>query len=1110
MDPFHNLLTQIDAFIRKYYKNEMLKGGILFLGLLLFSFLLITLLEYFGRFSSTVRGVFFFGFILLNVVLFVKYLLIPLSKLVSFGKRINRYQAATIIGTFFPEISDRLLNTLQLNDVSDQSSNYELIRASVMQRSKSLTVVPFSSGIDFKKNMIYVKYVLPVALVFLLIAFIFPNVLKQGSERVVNYRQEFKPEAPFQFLLNSSLTEIEEGQDYTVDLKLKGADLPQNVYLVSSQGKFLMNKSSKIESFYVLRRLKENTTFYFEGNGFVSKTYTLKVIPKSIIGRFEARLNYPAYLGRTNEVIANVADIEIPEGTDVEWIISAKNANKIDVNWTDSKTAYDKESFKFSKKFSHSDQLLIVLHNQLSKSKDSSRYQINVIKDEFPTITVRESLDTISSAIRFFDGSISDDYGLTSLYFVYKITKESGAETTQKVSVIKTFGTTMNFSHAVDFRRENLSLKDKIEYYFVVSDNDGVNGSKSSKSSIFTYQLPTLEELNEKRDEDQASNKKELDDVIKKAAEFQKNIQKLKKEMMNSKSADWDKMNKLNQLKEEQNSLEKALEQLQMKMNESLQEKNQLSELDKELLQKQDLLQKLLDEVMDDELKDLLKQLEDLMKTPDKNSINDKLEKLDNKSEDMKKQLDRSLELLKKMQVNEKIDDIEKSLQQLAKEQLDLKKQTEEKALPKEELIKKQKEIDNKFEQVKDDLNKLKDMNEQLDRPMNLGDQEDLKKEVSEDLKSSEESLDKGKNSKAGDSQKSAAEKMEKIAKELEQMQEGANAEQDEEDMTMIRMILKNLMTLSFNQEDTFTQFGRTRTNDPYFRALGRKQRTLMDDSKIVADSLQALAKRQPQISSFIDKELSDIKQNFDLSIKDIGNRDQRFLQIHLQSAMTSFNNLALMLNESLQDMQSKSQMKGDGACDKPGGKGGKPNDGKEAGDMKEMLKKQLEQMKKGQKPGGNSPGQEGKDGSSPLPGMGNKEISKMVAEQTAIRQRLEQLRNEMNKDGKGQGNSLNPLINELEKQEKDLLNKKFNKEMLNRQQDILTRLLESEKALLERGFEEKRESKSGKDFNLSNQKRIDEYNQQKLKQIEMIRTVNPMYRKYYKDKASEYFNAVL
>jgi len=99
--------------------------------------------------------------------------------------------------------------------------------------------------------------------------------------------------------------------------------------------------------------------------------------------------------------------------------------------------------------------------------------------------------------------------------------------------------------------------------------------------------------------------------------------------------------------------------------------------------------------------------------------------------------------------------------------------------------------------------------------------------------------------------------------------------------------------------------------------------------------------------------------------------------------------------------------------------------------------------------------------------------------------------------------------IKDLEDQERDLINKNFSKDMIKRQKDILTRLLESEKALMERGFEEKRESKVGKNVFLGNQKRIDEYNNQKLKQVELLRSVDPVFKKYYKDKASEYFNKV-
>lgn len=72
-----------------------------------------------------------------------------------------------------------------------------------------------------------------------------------------------------------------------------------------------------------------------------------------------------------------------------------------------------------------------------------------------------------------------------------------------------------------------------------------------------------------------------------------------------------------------------------------------------------------------------------------------------------------------------------------------------------------------------------------------------------------------------------------------------------------------------------------------------------------------------------------------------------------------------------------------------------------------------------------------------------------------------------------------------------------------------MTLLLESEKAIRERGFEEKRESNEGKNQNNGNLIRFDQYNKEKLKQIELLRTVDPIYNKYYKDKANQYFNSV-
>jgi hypothetical protein len=227
---------------------------------------------------------------------------------------------------------------------------------------------------------------------------------------------------------------------------------------------------------------------------------------------------------------------------------------------------------------------------------------------------------------------------------------------------------------------------------------------------------------------------------------------------------------------------------------------------------------------------------------------------------------------------------------------------------------------------------------------------------------------------------------------------------------------------------------------------------------------------------------------------------------------MTSYNNLALMLNESLQQMQQQMQQSkpGSGSCNKPGGKGmPKPGEGMNPGNMKDMLKKQLEQMQKGQQEG-SKPGEGKKPGQGQSGMLGTQGLAKMAAEQGMIRRRLEELRKELNKDGSGAGNKLNPLINELEKQENDIINKRLSDQMIKRQKDILTRLLESEKALMERGWDEKRESKEGKVVPNGNQIEFREYTKERLKQIELLRSVDPTYRKYYKDRANEYLNRVL
>lgn len=1115
MGAFDRLLEQIDGFIRKYYKNQMIKGLIWFVGIFLFTLLITTGLEYFGRFNSVTRGILFFGFIAVNCFVLVKYIAVPLLKLNAYGQRINRYQASEIIGRFFPTISDRLLNTLQLNDnLHGQDGNLELIRASVAQRAATLSVVPFGSAIDLKENLRYLKYVIPVVLLFLGVLVFVPNLLSEGSKRVVNYNQVFAPVAPFSFELDDYKRKALEGEDIELNVALVGNELPEKVYLISDQGKALMERTGRNRYKGTIRKVMTSGQFYFSANDYVSDDFAYTILGRPTIGKLEATIHYPKYLGKQDEVVNNAGDLNMPEGASISWSVVVKNTEFVKVTIGDSSRTYREDGFKFSKRFTESEVIRMVIKGQSLNTMDTSSFQLNVLKDAHPSIVVEETKDSVASGRRFFAGTVRDDYGLTSLQFVYTVKSKSGKTRTERMAVRAVSGMEMPFDFGVDFLNEKLSIDDEVEYYFVVTDNDGVNGHKSTRSRTFVYELPSLDELNEKREEEQEQAKTDLKELLKRTEEFQKDINKLKKDVLNSKGSDWNKKNQLNQMQEEYKSLLEELQRTQQMMEQSAQEKQQLSAEDEKLLEKQELLNELMEELMDDELMKLLEELEKLMEQNNKQEMQKQLENLEMSTEEMNKQLDRSLEMLKKMQVDEKIDGIEEELKTLAKEQEELKKDIEKKHLNSEQGEQKQEELNKKFDELRDDLKELEKLNEELSRPMDLPDSKESEQQVSEQMSEAKEQLGKGKESKAGESQQSAADEMKKMAEDLNAAQEQSNQEQQAEDMEMLRDILESLVALSLDQEWVMNRFEKVNIDDPVYRTYGRFQRSVADNTIPVRDSLLELAKRQPKIATFVDTELNSIQVNQKLTMDDIDERRKQDLGLHQQLAMTSYNNLALMLNESLQQMQKEMQamMQGKGSCSKPGGKGApKPGGSMSPGNMKEMLKKQLEQMQKGMSPNGEKPGDQ--PGQKPgegngMGGLGNKQIAKMAAEQSAIRRRLEEMKKELNKEGQGKGNQLNPLLNELEKQEDDLINKRFSPEMIKRQKDIMTRLLESEKALMERGFEEKRESKSGKNDQNGNQIRFDEYNKQKLKQIELLRTIDPVYNKYYKDKANQYFNS--
>jgi hypothetical protein len=344
---------------------------------------------------------------------------------------------------------------------------------------------------------------------------------------------------------------------------------------------------------------------------------------------------------------------------------------------------------------------------------------------------------------------------------------------------------------------------------------------------------------------------------------------------------------------------------------------------------------------------------------------------------------------------------------------------------------------------------------------------------------------------------------MKKMAEQLDMAMQSNEQEQQQEDMDALRALLENIITLSFDQENLMTKFKSVDIKDPVYNKLGQEQRKLKDDARMVEDSLFALSKRVAQLSSIVNHEINLVNENMQLALENIPDRKTPEITTAQQYVMTSFNNLALLLDEALKQMQNQASCSkpGQGNCEKPGGSGSKPKPS--AGQMKKMqesLSKQLEEMKKnGQNKGDSKAGQ----------GEMSKQLAEMAARQAAIRKMMEEKANELNQDGSGNGNELKQISREMEELQKDIVNNRINDNTLQKQRDIMIRLLKAEEAERTRDKDNERKSNESKNAPISNPEKYEEYLRKKQQETELLKTVPPALKPYYREKVNSYFNKI-
>jgi len=420
------LIRKLERFIRKYYSNKVIRGTILCAGVWSVCYLLFVILESIFRFNNDTRSLFFYTFLIIVSTTISWLVILPLANRLKIGRRLTYEKAAWIIGKHFAEIEDKIINTLQLLDEKQKADiGPELLGAAVDQKITSLKVFDFKKVISFRKTLKYIRYTAPPVFIILLGFSIAPGLISEATKRILKHSTDYPKKSPFSLeIINPALTVFQQ-EDFLLKIKITGEEIPVNFFVETEEGTFPMKRNEPDEFSYLFKAVQQNRFFEITSFDYRSEKFFLRVFPKPIVLSFTSEMIYPSYTRKQREKLENTGDLIVPEGTIITWKFFTRDVDNIDfVQDSNRKVKLKKSSINTfqhtvacNQTFSYS----VIPENMYRVSKDTMRFKITSLADDYPDIHVTEESDSVIPERVYFDGVIKDDYGFSKFIFNYEV-----------------------------------------------------------------------------------------------------------------------------------------------------------------------------------------------------------------------------------------------------------------------------------------------------------------------------------------------------------------------------------------------------------------------------------------------------------------------------------------------------------------------------------------------------------------------------------------------------------------------------------------------------------------------------------------------------------------
>ncbi len=1000
--------------------------------------------------------------------------------------RLIRYQPAVLarrVGELnLPSLPkpDTLINALQLERSLAKSHSQPLSRVYIDKVKQILSqLIPGSifprTKIQFWKNI-----TLGLLTVFILLVLTFWTPLTAAFYRWAHPSIEFPVPKPFHLISQTKNVDILGGEDVEIVIQSIGAtpdsvlvellttmvtmDTPNRIaptviyHKIGAQspGNFVLQLTDIYQD-YIYRGIVPATYFWQPWKEVSSETYRLSVTDRPNFEDFTIKIIPPAYTRLPlHSQKGNQANVQGLPGSTISILLKSNHVlSKAFIQLDDIINPLSIHGRRAEGNFILEKEGSFTVNIQDQRgitNRDPIPYHLQIIPDLAPDLKVIEPPplvelgDNQSIPIHL---SIADDFGFSNLQVGYEIRRPAFIDTEPFTAIF----TISELDHSVpsqeiysvwDLIDMDLFPEDEVHYHFELYDNDDVSGPKKSISANFIARLPSLADLFESM----AASETELYDELElEADELQAITDQLEQaqlDLLKSDEIDWEQQQALQQ------TLEKTQKEIQQ-FQEFLEAMEQLTEaadkhglFSEDMLNKFQQLQELVSELITPEMLASIERMNKALENLDSKDILSALEDLSGNLEQLEQQLDRFIDIFERIRAEQSLEEVRERMEQLLEQQTALHEKlqnTPETSDPSDlaRLAFDEERNHSEFQNIRDVMEEAAETMEQFSPQtsqelMELSESQ-LAENASSDLENAASELKQQQILAALPHSQQAIADLEQIQQQFSAIQQQFQDQTVNEMASRFQAIMRDLLTLSKSQEKLHNTTANLSRNSPRLGQAANLQLMLRDQLKQTIASLMDLSRETFAVTPEIGKAIGMANARMQEAQQSLEQRNGSRARKQQLSAMQSMNEAALAIHHTMQNMQQSGSASGF-----------------------EQFLKRMQQMSE-QQQGINNQGMQLALGQMAAAAQQSL-MKRLLQEQQQVRKSLQQVMNEMQQSGGKQGlGDLNGIAQEMDEVIKDLQRRRYTRQTQERQERILSRMLDSQRSLTQRDYKQERKS---------------------------------------------------